>query len=71
MKKKNILTRCESERERARMLQRLAGSRAIRHWTGPRDTMSVESCSSSMAGDMEDSVLGVFEEDERHGGDQV
>ena len=30
------------------------GLRAIRHWTGPRDTMSVESCSSSMAGDMEE-----------------
>ena len=33
-----------------RMLQKLEG---IRHWTGTRDTMSVESCSSSMTDDME------------------
>ena len=54
VQKKHILLRCQSERERARMLQRLGGSRAIRHWTDPRDTMSVESCSSSMACDMEE-----------------
>ena len=33
---------------------KVRGSRATRHWTGPRDTMSIESCSSSMAGDMEE-----------------
>ena len=54
VQKKHILSQCQIERERARMLQRLGGSRAIRHWTDPRDTMSVESCSSSMAGDMEE-----------------
>ena len=36
------------------MLQRLGWSRAIRHWTDPRDTFSFESCSSSMACDMEE-----------------
>ena len=49
-----MLIKCEGERERARMLQRLGGSRAIRHWNGARDTMSVESCSSSRACDMEE-----------------
>ena len=47
--KKHVLLKRKGERERARMLQRLGGSRAIRHWNGARDTMSVESCSSSMA----------------------
>ena len=36
------------------MLQRLGGSRAIRHWNDARDTLSFESCSSSMACDMEE-----------------
>ena len=54
VQKKHILSRCQSERERARTLQRLGGSRATRHWTDARDTMSVESCSSSMACDMEE-----------------
>ena len=31
VQKKHILIRCQSERERARMLQKLGGSRAIRH----------------------------------------
>ena len=63
--KKHILLQCQSERERARMLQRLGGSRVTRHGSDARDTLSFESCSSSMACDVE--VLGVFEEDERHG----
>ena len=49
VQKKHILSRCESGRERTRMLQRLGGSTEIRHWIGLRGTMSVESCSSSMA----------------------
>ena len=36
------------------MLQRLGGSRAIRHWSDARDTLSFESFSSSMACDMEE-----------------
>ena len=44
----------EGEKERARILQRLGGSRAIRHWSDTRDIMSVESCSPSMACDMEE-----------------
>ena len=54
MRKKHMLDKWEGERERGRMLQRLGGSREIRHWTDARDTMSVESCSSSMACDMEE-----------------
>ena len=54
VQKKHILLRCQSERQRARMLQRLGGSRAVKHGTDARDTMSVESCSSSMACDMEE-----------------
>ena len=34
-RKRTFLSRCQSERERTRMLQRLRGLRAIRHWTGP------------------------------------
>ena len=36
------------------MLQRLGGSRAIQHWNGAQDNMSVEPCSPSMACDMEE-----------------
>ena len=54
VQKKHMLIKWEGERERARMLQRLEGSRAIRNWTDARDTMSVESCSSSTACDMEE-----------------
>ena len=57
VQQKHILRRCQSERERARMLQRLGGSRAIRHWSDARDTISVESCSCSMACDMEEVCL--------------
>ena len=32
VRKKHVLTKWEAERERARMLQRLGGSRAIKHW---------------------------------------
>ena len=41
-------------RERARILHRLRGSRATRHWNDARDIVSVESCSPSMACDMEE-----------------
>ena len=54
VQKKHMLVKWEGERERARMLQRLGGSRAIKHWTDARDNMSVESCSPSMACDMEE-----------------
>ena len=50
---KHILVRCQSERERARMLQRLGGLRSTGHGSDARDTLSFESCSSSMASDME------------------
>ena len=50
----NILIKWEGERERARILQRFGGSRAIRHWNDARDVVSVESCSLSMACDMEE-----------------
>ena len=36
------------------MLQRLGGSRTIRHGFDAKDTLSFELCSSSMAGDMEE-----------------
>ena len=36
------------------MLQRLGGSRAIKHWNGAQDNMSVEPRSPSMACDMEE-----------------
>ena len=52
--KKHMLIKWGGEKERPRMLQRLGGSRAIRHWSDARDTMSFESCSSSMACDMEE-----------------
>ena len=52
VQKKHLLTKWEGERERARMLQRLGGSRAIQHWNDARDIMSVESCSPSIACDM-------------------
>ena len=51
---KHELFKWEGERERAIILQRLGGSRATRHWNDPRDIMSVESCSSSMACVMEE-----------------
>ena len=46
---KALSVKWEGERERANILQRLGVSRAIRHWTGARDSMSVEMCSLSMA----------------------
>ena len=53
VQKKPMLIKCEGERERARMLQRLVGSRVIKHWNDVRDFLSVESCSPSMACDVE------------------
>ena len=54
VQKEHILIRCRSERDRARMLQRLGGSREMRIGFGTQDTLSFESCSSSMACDMEE-----------------
>ena len=54
VQKKYILTRCHSERERARMLQRLRGWRAIGRRSDAQDNFSFESCSSSIACDMEE-----------------
>ena len=49
-----MLTKWEGKREIARMLQRLGGSRAIKHWSGAQDNMSAELCSPSRACDMEE-----------------
>ena len=54
VQKKNILIRYQRERDKARMLQRLGGSRAIRNGFDTQDTLSVESCMSSVACDMEE-----------------
>ena len=35
VQEKHILSRCERERERTRMLRSLGGSRAMKHWAGP------------------------------------
>ena len=53
-KKKAYAHKWEGESERARMLRRLGGSRAVEHWNEARDIMSVESCSLSMARDIEE-----------------
>ena len=58
VKRKHNLKQLEGERDRARLLQRLGGSRAVRQGSDAQDTLSLESCSSSMACD---------KEDERHG----
>ena len=52
MQKKHMLIKWEGAREGAIILQRLGGSRAIRHWNDARDIMSVESCSPSMVCDV-------------------
>ena len=52
--KQYIFMRCHSERERAKVLQRLGGSRATKHSNDARDIMSVESCSPSMVCDTEE-----------------
>ena len=67
MQKKRMPQKWEGERERARMLQGLGGSRAIKHWSG-RDNMCGELCSPSMACDIQEGVLGVCEEDAGQGG---
>ena len=54
VEKKHMLIKWESEMERARMMQRLGGSRAIKQWNDARDNVSVESCSPSMACDVEE-----------------
>ena len=54
VQKKHMLVKWEGERERGRILQRLRKSRTIRHWSDVRDSMSVESCSYSMACCMEE-----------------
>ena len=69
MQKQGVLIKWEGERERARMLQRLGVSRAIKHWNDAGNTMSVASCSSSMACDREEVCSGFFEENAGQGGD--
>ena len=54
VQKKHMLIKWEGAREGTIILQRLGGSRAIRHWKDARDIMSVESCSPSKACDMEE-----------------
>ena len=54
VQKKHILLRCQSEKEKAKILQRSGGSRATRNRSGAQDTLSFESCSSSMACDLEE-----------------
>ena len=54
VQKKHMLIKWEGERERAMILQRLGRSRAVTYWNDAREIMSVESCSSSMACDMEE-----------------
>ena len=44
-----MLTKLEGEREKAIMLQRLAGSRAIKRWNDARGNMSVALCVASGA----------------------
>ena len=55
VQKKHVLIRYQSERDkaRARVLQRLGGSRAIRNEVATQDTLTFESCSSSMACEIE------------------
>ena len=50
----HILIRCQSERDKARKLQRLGGLRVMRSGSDTQDTLSFESCSSSMACDVEE-----------------
>ena len=54
VQKQRMLIKWEVERGKATIVQRLGGSRAIRHWNDARDSMSRESCSSSMACDTEE-----------------
>ena len=54
VQKRHILIRYQSERDKAGMLQRLGGSRAMRNGLDTQDTLSFESCSSSMSCDMEE-----------------
>ena len=53
VQKKHVLVKWAVEREKARMLQRSGSSRVTRHWNDARDDMSVESCSPSLACDVE------------------
>ena len=57
VQKKHILKRYQSERDKARILQRLGESRVIRKGVNTQDTLSFESCMSSVACDMEDMSL--------------
>ena len=49
LQKKHILMRHQSERDKARTLQRSGGSRAMTNGFDTQDTLSFESYSSSMA----------------------
>ena len=53
VQKKHVLIRYQSERDKARVLQRLGGSRAIKNEVATQDTLTFESCSSSMACEIE------------------
>ena len=52
--KKHILIQYQSERDKARMLQKSGGSRVIRKEADMQDTLSSESCRSSVVDDMEE-----------------
>ena len=52
--KKHILIRYQSERDKVRKLQRLGASKMIRNGPDTQDTLSFESCMSSVACDMEE-----------------
>ena len=54
VQKNNILMRFQSERDKARMLQRSGESRVIRTGADIKDTLSFESCRSSVVDDMEE-----------------
>ena len=49
VQKKYMLIKCEGERERARITQRLEASSAIGPWSGGHDNSSFGSCSFSLA----------------------
>ena len=66
VQKKHILIRYQSDRDKARMLRRPGGSRVIRSGADMRDTLSFESCTSSVVG-----VFRVLEEDAGEGGDRA
>ena len=63
-----MLIRDQSERDKARMLQRLGGARAIRNGVGTQDTLSVLEEDAGQGGDHAGSVVGCCYRKERKGG---